>query len=181
MGFSAGMEPHTIVRMISTLQWRVRSVVSESIERTSSVTHPVHMNRPYVSQVMSERAVRPISLVVLIAAHIPVLQWSQPTFHLCDFTETYRLPQPSSAQRARRFRRSVLSPQTNVTGNNARKKSMAACMLAPYIEKLLCTLGFQHLVCALASSFQSAAGSSHCRNVNRIMRMVLTAVKALAI
>jgi hypothetical protein len=54
MGFRAGMEPQTIERMSSM---------------------PVQRKREKVSQVMSERALRVLSLVALIAAQMPVLRW----------------------------------------------------------------------------------------------------------
>jgi hypothetical protein len=90
------------------------------------------------------------------------------------------LPHPSNPHNAILFLRLVCRPQTSVTGRKARKTSINAWQVAPYVENVLCTAGSQHFVRLLASLLHSAAGSSHCTNVNTIMRMVLMTVHTVA-
>lgn len=123
------MEPHTIERMISILS--ETHLLVTWYDNTIVRTHPVHMNSENVIQVKSDRALSDSSLLVLIAAQIPVLNQSQPRHNLSRDKLSYKLPQPSNPHNAILFLKSVLRFQTSVTGNRARKKSIAACMLAP--------------------------------------------------
>lgn len=80
-------------------------------------TYPVQRKSEKVSQVMSDLALSVLSLLALIAAHIPVLfrlarVVTRKDLHTCYHSQ--------AAHRAIRFLRSVLKPQTSVTGMTAR-------------------------------------------------------------
>lgn len=100
------------------------------------ITYPVHMNSENVSHVKSDLSFNETSLLVLIAAHIPVLSSISSVLDTSSF-HPYKLPHPSNPHNAILFLKVIFNPHTSVTGRKARKKSMTACMLAPYIEKLL--------------------------------------------